>query len=145
MNRVLEGLEDVVCQIDDILVYGPQQEAHDFRLDAVLERLEKAGVTLNREKCSFCQPQLKFFGHGVSADPDKTAAVLNMAAPTNVSELRRFLGMTNQLGKFLPTWPTSPNPGESYTAALMVVGSRSGESLSPSQGRADQAYHPSPL
>ncbi len=105
MSRVLEGLDGVVCQLDDVLVHGPNQDAHDSRLEAVLKRMESAGVTLNPEKCSFSQTQLKFLGHivnekGVSADPEKTAAVRGMKAPTNVSELRRFLGMVNQLGKF---------------------------------------------
>ena len=38
--------------------------------------------------------------HGVQADPAKTLAILIMCSPTNVSELRRFLGVANQLGKF---------------------------------------------
>ena len=35
---------------------------------------------------------------GIQADPDKTAAISDMPATTNVSELRRFMGMANQLG-----------------------------------------------
>jgi len=38
--------------------------------------------------------------NGIHADPDKVSAIVKMEAPTNVSELRRFMGMTNQLGKF---------------------------------------------
>ena len=65
----------------------------------------RAGVTLNSEKCSFSQPKVKFLGHivdkqGISADLEKTAAVREMRAPTNISELRQFLGMANQLGEF---------------------------------------------
>ena len=39
---------------------------------------------------------------GVSADPDKTKAILQMKPPTNITELRRFMEMVNQLGKFSP-------------------------------------------
>ena len=107
MSRVLEGLDGVVCQIDDILVHGSDQSTHDQRLKAVLDRLQSRGVTLNREKCSFNQRRLKFLGHmidgqGISADPDKIAAIRDMEPPSNLSELRRFLGMTTQLGKFSP-------------------------------------------
>ena len=35
------------------------------------------------------------------------AAVVNMEAPQNITELRRFLGMVNQLGKFLPNLATA--------------------------------------
>ena len=49
--------------------------------------------------------QLKFLGHlvdeqGIHADPDKVTAITKMVPPTNISELRRFMGMVNQLGKF---------------------------------------------
>ena len=105
MTKLLEGLEGFVCLIDDILIHGRSQEEHDSRLRAVLERLEAAGVTLNKEKCSFSKPQVKFLGHivdenGISADPEKMDAIRDMKAPTNITELRRFLGMANQLGKF---------------------------------------------
>ena len=48
-----------------------------------------------------------FLGHrinrnGVAPDPNKTAAILKMETPKTVSELRRFMGMVNQLGKFSP-------------------------------------------
>ena len=107
MSRVLEGLEGVVCQVDDVLVHAPDQKTHDARLSAVLARLKEKRVTLNKEKCSFSQPRLKFLGHmvdehGVSADPEKTAAVSEMSPPRNTTELRRFLGLANQLGKFSP-------------------------------------------
>ena len=37
---------------------------------------------------------------GIRADPKKISAIVEMKAPTNISALRRFMGMTNQLGKF---------------------------------------------
>ena len=40
--------------------------------------------------------------HGISPDPVKTSAVSQMERPHSVPELRRFLGMANQLGKFTP-------------------------------------------
>jgi hypothetical protein len=36
-------------------------------------------------------------------DPDKVRAIQEMKPPSNISELRRFLGMVNQLSKFSPT------------------------------------------
>ena len=77
------------------------------RLMATLQQLETAGVTLNQGKCEFRRTELKFLGHivskeGIHADPDKTAALVNMKPPNNVSELRRFMGMANQMGKFTP-------------------------------------------
>ena len=40
MSRLLEGLEGVVCQVDDVLVHAPDQKSHDARLNAVLTRMK---------------------------------------------------------------------------------------------------------
>ena len=107
MNRILEGLDRVLCHMDDVLVHGADKAEHDVRLTVVLKRIEAAGVTLNSEKCEFEKDRVKFLGHlidqeGIRADPEKTSAIRLMEAPSNVPELRRFLGMVNQLGKFSP-------------------------------------------
>ena len=89
------------------LVFGKNQAEHDTHLEAVLKRMESAGVTLNPNKCEFSQSELKFLGHiinnqGVKVDPAKTKAILDMQPPNSVSEMRRFIGMANQLSKFIP-------------------------------------------
>ena len=61
MSVLLDGMEGIVCLMDDILVYGRTQE-HDDRLLKVLRRLEAAGLTLNRDKCEFSKSQVKFLG-----------------------------------------------------------------------------------
>ena len=105
MNQILEGLEGVVCLMDDVLIFGTNKAEHDIRLAAVLLQIEKAGVTLNLQKCKFLQPRIKFLGHvidkeGIRADPEKTTAISNMKPPQSVSDVRRFMGLVNQLGKF---------------------------------------------
>ena len=105
MNNLLQGLEGTLCLIDDILMFSRNQKEHEKRLNAVLQKLQETGVTLNEEKCEFFQSKVIFLGHlvdqeGIKADPAKTSAICQMSSPTNISELRRFLGMVNQLGKF---------------------------------------------
>ena len=107
MSSILHGLQGVLCHMDDVLVFGRDQQEHDERLIAALQRIQAAGATLNPEKCEFSKTGLKFLGHcidqdGIRADPEKTAAIRHMKAPTTVPELRRFMGMVNQLGKFSP-------------------------------------------
>ena len=46
--------------------------------------------------------QLTVFDQGIKVDPDKTDAIVIMSLPTNITSLRRFLRMINQLAKFLP-------------------------------------------
>ena len=86
MSQLLSGLEGIVCQMDDVLIFGTTREQHDARLADALERICSARATLNREKCLFGQDSLKFLGHvvnkhGISADPDKVTAIKQMKAP----------------------------------------------------------------
>ena len=74
--ETLQGLEGVKVFMDDILVYGATKEEHDGRLEKVMQRIETAGLKLNREKCSIRQSQPRFLGHlidrsGIRPDPDK--------------------------------------------------------------------------
>ena len=101
--------------MDDILVFGNSYEQHDERLEAVLRRLEEHGVTLNLEKCEFAKENVEFLGHvigkdGIQADPSKVEAIKRMKAPSDVSDLRRFLGMVNQMGKYLSNLAQTSKP-----------------------------------
>jgi len=105
MTTILAGAEGVVCLMDDILIYGRDNEEHQQHLERVLYRLKEAKVTLNVDKCQFAQSSIKFLGQIVSQDeiqpdPEKVRAITEMPPPKNVSEVRRFMGMVNQLGKF---------------------------------------------
>ena len=84
--------------MNDILVYGCDQEEHNSRLMAVLERLKQAGVTLNKDKCSFLIDRVTFLAHvidkgGVHPDPRKVEAIQFMTSSRSPSDVRRFLGM----------------------------------------------------
>ena len=107
MSNILSGLKGVMCLMDDILVCGETQDEHDRNLTAALTRIQEAGLTLNKEKCEFNKTAIKFLGQvvdssGIKPDPDKIKAISHMPQSTNITELRRFLGMVNQLNKFSP-------------------------------------------
>ena len=92
--------------MDDILVFGSTEEEHDQRLEETLKRLQTAGLTLNKQKCEFSKTEISFLGQtisqeGIQADNEKIKAILNFPEPQDVSELRSFLGMVNQMGKFI--------------------------------------------
>ena len=116
ISKILVGLEGqgVIVHMDDILIHGRNEEEHDARVRKVLSRLQEAGVTLN-DKCEFSKKRVKFLGHVVSAagievDPSKTTAIRNYPAPTNITELQRFLGMVNQVAKFVRNLASRTEP-----------------------------------
>ncbi len=107
MQQILEGQEGQLSIIDDVLVHGKTKHEHDTRLRSVMKKFNNVGVTLNPEKCEFAKKKVKFAGYlvsekGIEIDPEKLEAVQDLTPPQNVSEVRRFLGSLNQMGKFIP-------------------------------------------
>ena len=115
MQTILEGVDNVLVLMDDILVHGETQEIHDAALEKVLQRLREANVTLNRKKCKFSVNSVKYLGHvvsgsGIRPDPEKVSAIRNFKTPESVTDVQRFLGMVNQLAKFVPHIATVTKP-----------------------------------
>ena len=107
LQKVVGDLEGVACLMDDIVVFGKTEEEHNRRLEKCMQRLSAAGITLNKDKCKFNQKEIEFLGHvigqhGIKAHSEKIKAIKEMEEPTDLKSLRRFLGMVNQMGKFLP-------------------------------------------
>ena len=126
-----------MCHVDDVLICAPTQLEHDIRLHAALAKIQAAGLTLNKEKCEFNKERLTFLGHivdknGIPADPEKTSAILEMEKPQSLPELRRFLGMVNQLSKF------NPNITEVSKPLRELMSTKTSWLWGPAQ---DEAFH----
>lgn len=73
-------LVQVIVYLDDIIVFGRTLEEHEDRLLKVLDRLEECGLKISLDKCQFCQPQVRYVGHivsalGIATDPDKVGVL----------------------------------------------------------------------
>ncbi len=107
MENLLRGCKNVAIYIDDILITGPTQEEHLKTLEKVLSILDEANVRLNYDKCQFLRSQVEYLGyvideHGLHPTEKKIQAIKEAPTPTNITELRAFLGIINYYGKFLP-------------------------------------------
>lgn len=106
MEETLRGIPKTVVFLDDICVTGINRRDHLHNLRLVLERLRNMGFTVKLEKCSFLQPSVKYVGFiidktGLRPDPRKLLAIREVPRPTNVTQLKSFLGMLNYYGKFI--------------------------------------------
>lgn len=95
-----------LAYLDDIVVYSRTFEDHLRHLEDVLEKLRAAGITLNPKKAQVAETCISLLGFTinsgrVSPNPDKLEAILEYPAPTDVSTLRRFLGMVNYYRQFI--------------------------------------------
>ena len=82
MDVILRGLSwvDLVVYLDDIVVFASTLEEHRRRLEALLDRLEKAGLKIKPEKCKILPQKLELLGHvvtkdGISVDPKKIKVI----------------------------------------------------------------------
>ena len=87
-----------------MLIHGKTCKKHDDRLDRVFRRIQESGLKLNRDKCEFRKTEIEYFGHVITSEGIRPSGsrVDAMETPTNLTDLRRFIGMVNYLGRFIP-------------------------------------------
>ena len=92
--------------VDDILIWAETKSQLFERIRIFLKRCETANLKMSRKKFKIGQ-DIKFVGYrvtqnGIRPDHDKIAGIAKFKTPTNVTELKSFLGLAQQLGFFLP-------------------------------------------
>ena len=108
MNGIFKPYLDlfVIVFIDDILVYSKSKKEHEEHLRMVLEMLREKKLYAKFSKCEFWLDAVSFLGHvvskdGVMVDPSKIETVKNWVRPTNVSEIRSFVGLASYYRRFV--------------------------------------------
>jgi hypothetical protein len=102
INDVLAPYLDRFCTayLDDTLIYSDNFEEHQQHVRLVLDAFTKAGLHLKPEKCQFHQQEEKYSGliistEGIKIDPEKIRAVQDWEPPSNLKDVRAFLGFAN--------------------------------------------------
>ncbi len=99
MSELMEDLEYVRAYLDDLpCIFRSSLEDHLKKLKEVLRRLRDVGLKVNAEKSTFCTLEIEYLGYILTRDDikpqsNKVQAILAIQMPTNVKELRHFLGM----------------------------------------------------
>jgi len=108
MNHIFQPLvrKGVLVFMDDILVYTSTLDEHVALLQQVFDIIQQHQFLIKLSKCSFGQHQIEYLGHCISAlgvppEPSKVSAVQQWPVPTNLKELRGFLGLTGYYRKFI--------------------------------------------
>jgi hypothetical protein len=108
MNKIFIPYLDkfVIVFIDDILIYSKDKEDHAKHLLVALQVLREHQLYAKFSKCEFWLDQVEFLGHviskeGIAVNPSNVQSVLDWQAPTNVKEIRGFLGMAGYYRRFI--------------------------------------------
>jgi hypothetical protein len=105
----------VIVFMDDILIYSSSLDQHVEHIREVLQVLREHKFFVNWSKCAFAQVELEYLGHiifeaGDAIDPKKTQAMVQWPTPTNVTELKGFLGLTGYYRKFVKNYGLLAKP-----------------------------------
>ena len=99
-------LKECLIYLDDIIIFSKTFEKHLERLGNVFKQLERHGLKLKGSKCEFFKTQVQYLGHivsdkGVQTDPDKISALKKWPVPSNIRDLRSFLGFAGYYRRFV--------------------------------------------
>ena len=118
------GMEQILAEtlwkttmvyLDDVVIFSDSWEEHLEHLRQVFTKFRAANLAVKAEKCHFCLEELPYLGHiitkhGLKTDPRIIKSVKECPPPTNLHELRRFLGLANYYRRFVPDFSKVAEP-----------------------------------
>ena len=105
----------VIVYLDDILIAARSIEEMERVLEQVLTILEENQFYCKLSKCDFQRSSVSYLGHivggeGVKPDPGKVQVVQQWPTPTNLSQVRSFLGLATWFRKFIMAFSQKTAP-----------------------------------
>ena len=126
IDGLFNDIPSVFGNADDILIAGFDADSmgHDVSLEQVLCRCRQPNL-LNKEKCLFKRTCIPFFGevisrHGVSPDPAKVKALIDMLPPKPKRKPQPFPVIVIYLSKLPPMTAHVCKPHRRLTSVNLI-------------------------
>ena len=102
LDEAFRGLHNYRRVVDDVVIYDDNETSHVTHVRQFLQRCADKGVSLHKDKFKFCETEVTFAGfklsrEGYKVDDSLLNAIRDFPLPTNVTDLRSFFGLANQL------------------------------------------------
>ena len=101
MDIVLKGMHgtEVFVYLVDIVIHPNTLQEHDTKARKLFNRLRKAHLKLQPDKCEFLRTEVAYLGNiigrdGVKPNPARIAAIRKFPQPRTVRAIRQFLGLS---------------------------------------------------
>jgi len=107
MDHVTQGVDGVICYLDDCLAHSADTASHLDILEKLLTRFQVFNLKLNPTKCAFAAPRIPYLGFmltksGVEPGEDKLKEVRDFPPPRTHTAIREFTGLVNYFRHFVP-------------------------------------------
>ena len=101
--------------LDDIVVFSPSWESHLRHLTEVFHSIQKAGLTVNPEKCVIATQSVRYLGYQIQKgrimpQMEKVQAIRDIPLPSTKKDLRFFLGLVGYYRRFIPRFSELASP-----------------------------------
>jgi hypothetical protein len=105
VSAVFDDLPNCRLIIEDILIFSETYDEHVGLVRQIFQRAAEHQIAINTRKIQFAQPSVLFGGYilsstGFSPNPELLSAISKFPAPTNITEMRAFHGLCQQMGNF---------------------------------------------
>ena len=125
-DRIITGFPWAKKIVDDTLIWAPNLGELKERASIVLQRCRELNNTISLKKLEMGK-EIAFAGHivcqaEIRPDNNKYRAIAEFPTPENVSQLRSFLGLANQLTAFVPDLADAPEKGHRLGLDQRYVG-----------------------
>lgn len=97
--------KNLMIYMDDIIIFDKNIRQHKKRVAQIISKLEKAKFRINPKKIQPCKNQVKLLGMIIDGEErtpieEQETKIIKHRYPSNISELRGFLGSVGWLRGF---------------------------------------------
>ena len=115
MEHVLDGLQNILIYIDDVIIHTSSHDHHLTILDQTLARLQKHGLKINLDKCHFGNQEVAYLGftltpQGIKPGSEKLKLIRQAEPPANLKQVRAFVGLCNFFRNHIRNFATISSP-----------------------------------
>ena len=123
-DAIIDGLPWAKKIVDDVLVWAPNLKELEARVSKVAQNCKDLNIILSRKKLAV-GTTLPFAGYivssdGVRPDPERVEAIQKFPAPKNLTGVRSFLGLAQQLSFFIPDFSHATTAMRQFLGKLKV-------------------------
>ena len=113
--------------LDDVIVFGSTFAELLHRTEVVFQRIRDAKLKLKASKCSFIKREVSFLGFivsgaGIETQPKKVKCVVDWPSPSNLHEVRSFLGLCSYYRRFVAGFASIAAPLHALTKKNQYFG-----------------------